>query len=237
MQATCNICGHGTFVDMRQTDRSIFVRKGVVCENCRSLERHRLIFAFLKDRGLLSGNRRILHIAPEPCLALILRARFGKNYIHGDKHVGHYSDRGAMELDLCHDLDKFADASFDLVIHNHVIEHVLCDYRPVLRKLDMLVKPGGWHIFSIPFMPGGYREASPEDGEDWCIANCGQWDHRRVFSPDDLQDTLGAVMPLPESYDATQLLPPDRLRAMNMPESTWRGFNNNSVFFLQRSVD
>jgi len=49
------------FVDMRRTGRSIF-RKGFVCENCRSLERHCLIFAFLKDRALLSGNLRILHL-------------------------------------------------------------------------------------------------------------------------------------------------------------------------------
>lgn len=101
----------------------------------------------------------------------------------------------------------------------------------------MLVKPGGWHIFSVPFMPRGYREAAPEASEDWCIAHCGQWDHRRIFSPDDLHQTLGTVIPLPERYDATQLFPPEQLTAMNMPESTWRGFNNNALFFLRGAAD
>jgi len=204
MRAACNICGNGTFIDMRQTDRSLFVRKGVVCETCHSLERHRLVFAFLKDRGLLAGNRRILHIAPERCLAPILRARFGKNYIHGDKDVGRYCDRGAVELDLCHDLGQFEEGTFDLVIHNHVIEHVACDYQTVLKKLDGLVKPGGW-------------------------------DHWRIFSPEDFHETLGAVLSIPDSYDATRIFSPERLAGMNIPESAWYGLNNNAVFFLQKA--
>lgn len=235
MRTACNICGHGTFIDMRQTDRSIFVRKGVVCENCHSLERHRLVFAFLKDRGLLTGNRRVLHIAPERCLAPIFRARFGKNYIHGDKEVGRYCDRGAVELDLCQDLDQFSKASFDLVIHNHVIEHIACDYQPVLKTLDSLVTPGGWHILSVPFMPGGYREASSEHDESWRIEHCGQWDHRRIFSPQDFHETLGAVLAIPDAYDATRHFSPERLAEMNIPESAWYGLNNNAVFFLHKA--
>lgn len=234
--ATCNICGSTAFGDTFGKAGSAFIRKSVRCEGCGSLERHRLIFEVLRSRGLLSGNRRILHLAPEECLATILRSRFGQNYLCGDLDPGQFSFP-VRRIDLCEDLESLSPASFDIVLHNHVLEHVACDYRAVAAHLHRLLKPGGLHIFSIPFLDGGFREALGERTEEDRTAAFGQWDHMRIFSPVDLAQTLGSALPLPENYDATRLAAPERLLAINVPEATWHGFNNNSVFLLEKAAD
>ena len=232
-RTVCNICGSSVFGDTYGEKDSAFLRRKVRCEGCGSLERHRLIFEVLRLRNLLSGNRRILHLAPEECLATLFRSRFGASYLCTDIDPGQFPFT-VTRLDLCHDLGVFPPASFDIVLHNHVLEHVACDYRAVAASLHRLVKPGGLHIFSIPFLEGGYREAL--DGQTGAerIMRFGQSDHMRIFSPEDLAVTLGSVLPLPTDYGATRLVSAERLLAINVPETAWRGFNNNSVFFVER---
>ncbi len=229
----CNICGSSAFGDTYGKAGSAFIRRNVRCEGCGSLERHRLIFEMLRMRGLLSGNRRVLHLAPEECLATILRSRFGGNYLCGDLDPGQFSFP-VTRIDLCSDLDRFAPGSFDIVLHNHVLEHVACDYKAVAVRLDNLLKPGGLHIFSVPFLEGGFREALDERSDDYRTDQFGQWDHMRIFSPEDFLQTLGSALPLPGDYDATRLVPAERLLAINVPEDAWRGFNNNSVFLIEK---
>jgi len=235
-EPACNICGSSAFGYAYGRAGSAFIRNNVRCEGCGSLERHRLIFELLRERGLLSGNRRILHFAPEECLATILRNRFGANYLCGDLDPNQFAFAGVTRIDLCQDLDRFAPGSFDIVLHNHVLEHVVCDDRSVAASLHSLLKPGGLHIFSIPFMEGGFREALGETTDDERTAQFGQWDHIRIFSPEDLPQTLGTVLPLPEDYDATRLVPAERLTAINVPEAAWHGFNNNTVFLLEKQA-
>lgn len=233
---TCNICGSPDFGDTYAEKDSAFLRRNVRCEGCGSLERHRLIFEVLRLRGLLSGNRRILHLAPEECLATPFRNRFGSSYLSADIDPGQFPF-AVTRLDLCRDLPTLAPASFDIVLHNHVLEHVACDYRAVAAGLHRLVKPGGLHIFSIPFLEGGFREALEGHTGAERTARFGQSDHMRIFSPEDLANTLGAVLPLPADYDATRLVPAERLLAINVPETAWRGFNNSAVFFIERLED
>lgn len=233
---TCNICGGSVFGDTHGSKDSAFLRPNVRCEGCGSLERHRLIFEVLRLRGLLSGNRRILHLAPEECLATLFRSRFGGGYLCADIDPGRFPFAVAR-LDLCRDLGTLAPASFDIVLHNHVLEHVACDYRAVAAGLHRLLKPGGLHVFSIPFMQGGFREALDGQSGAERTARFGQFDHMRIFSPEDLGATLGSALPLPGDYDATRLVPAERLLAINVPETAWRGFNNNAVFLIERQAD
>jgi hypothetical protein len=82
---------------------------------------------------------------------------------------------------------------------------------------------------------GGLSRGIRRHDENWRIKHCGQWDHQRIFSPQDFCETLGAVLPIPDVYDATRYFSPERLTAMNIPESAWYGLNNNAVFFLQKA--
>ena len=233
---TCNICGCSRFVDMAPNPASIFVRPKVQCDGCHSLERHRLLYELLQTRSYLNGARRVLHVAPEPGLARALLARFGAGYLACDIDPARYPGLSVTRLDLCTDLARFSERSFDIVIHNHVLEHLACDYKAVLRQLDRLVAPGGVHAFTVPFMEGGFRE-SFSDGEADRLKNFGQTDHYRVFSTEDLATTIAAVVEVPELYDVTAMVSPERLREIGVPENQWRGYNNNAVFFIEKGAD
>ena len=59
----CPICNrtYSKFLPFRH-------RQNALCPNCRSLERHRLIHLYLRDRtDFFSTPKRILHFAPEKC--------------------------------------------------------------------------------------------------------------------------------------------------------------------------
>jgi SAM-dependent methyltransferase len=51
----------------------------------------------------------------------------------------------------CEDAERltYADASFDLVTHTEVLEHVSDDAR-ALAELRRVLRPGGWMLFTVP---------------------------------------------------------------------------------------
>ena len=234
-QMQCNICKCNDFDDMHPNSNSIFVRAGVMCRACHSLERHRLCFEILQVGGYLnSGPKRVLHFAPERSLSRVLRAHFGKKYQAFDINPQLYNGTQVAELNLCGDLSRFKTQSFDIVIHNHVLEHLECDYRIILAKLDGLVAKNGIHIFTIPFMDGGYRECLDNLSQSQRLKRFGQVDHYRVFSPNDVAATIGSVVDIDPRYDITKKIPKNRLKQLRVPQDQWKAFNNNSLFILEK---
>jgi hypothetical protein len=70
-RASCNICGEETFGDTYGPSDSTGVR--FVC--CGSPECHWLLLELLTIKDLLSGMRKVLHLAPGACPPDSLRAR------------------------------------------------------------------------------------------------------------------------------------------------------------------
>lgn len=231
---SCNICGATRFVDMKPNTNTRFTRKNVQCEACLSLERHRLIFEVLQQSGRLFKPQRVLHFAPEICLGKRFAELFGADYHAFDFNPEIYHGLQVGQVDLCKDLGAFQEEEYDVVIHNHVLEHLHCDISDVLRKIDRLLKTGGMHVFSLPFMLSGFRETLSGLTEHQRVDLFGQHDHVRVFSPDDFAAVISSVFEPAPPYDATRLIHPERLRQIGIPEHEWHGFNNNSVFFLEK---
>ena len=90
----CNICGSSNFIDMKPRNDSIFVRKGVKCEHCGSLERTRLYFEVINKYGILKKKSKIFHVAPEISVGKYLRKFSGNRYMACDINPERYHKIG-----------------------------------------------------------------------------------------------------------------------------------------------
>jgi hypothetical protein len=149
------------------------------CPHCGSVERHRLLWLFLASQpAFLRGGQRLLHIAPEPVLARLLKGLDGVQYISGDLSL-----RSDVRLDIT--ALPFADGSIDAVICNHVLEHVPDD-RTAMREFRRILSPRGWAILQSPI--DGKRSTTYEDPSIVDPAAreraFGQFDHVRVYGQD-----------------------------------------------------
>ena len=158
----------------------LFPRNNALAPDSMSLERHRLMWLFVKEKtNLLTDKLRFLHIAPEYCFINIFKSMKNLDYITADL-VSPWAD---VKMDV-HNI-PFADNSFDVIICNHVLEHVEDD-KQAMKEIYRIMKPGGWGIFQVPIDTN-----SNETKEDSSIIDpkereriYWQSDHVRLFGLD-----------------------------------------------------
>jgi SAM-dependent methyltransferase len=157
-------------------------RPNARCPECLSLDRERLVYLYLERAGLLSvSGCRILHIAPERCLGKRLRLDSRLRYVAGD--LDRNSGRVTLELDLQY--LPFQNDSFNLVVCNHVLEHIPDDRR-ALAEITRVLDRSGAAILQTPV-----SAALESTYEDWSMttgdqrkAAFGQSDHVRIYGAD-----------------------------------------------------
>ena len=159
-------------------------RPNALCPNCLSLERHRLIWIYLKEKtNFFSEKLDVLHIAPEPCFMKRFEQQHGNRYITADIE----SPLAKVKMDI-HQI-PFGENHFDVVLCNHVLEHVADDLR-AMEEIRRVLKPGGWAILQVPFF-SPVPEVTVEDpgitGKREREKAFGQDDHVRKFGKDYLQ--------------------------------------------------
>jgi len=119
-------------------------RPNALAPHSLSLERHRLIWLYLKDKtDFFTSAKRVLHIAPEYCFIKPFKKLKNLDYVTADL-ISPWAD---VKMDVQN--IPFPDCSFDVVICNHVLEHV-DDDRKALSELLRVMKPGGFGIFQVP---------------------------------------------------------------------------------------
>jgi SAM-dependent methyltransferase len=155
------------------------------CPICESLERHRLIWLYLRARtDLFDGRAKsLLHVAPEPELSARLATVRHLRYVTAD-----LAPHAMVQLDVTR--VPFADESFDVIYASHVLEHVEDD-TGAMREFRRVLRPGGWAILQVPMFPlpvtlEDPAVRTPEDRE----RVYGQWDHVRMYGRD-YADRLG----------------------------------------------
>ena len=157
-------------------------REDALCPSCLSLERHRMIWLWMSRNTDLFKNRpQLLHIAPEHSLMQQFRELYGssENYITADLE----SPLADKHFDV--QSIPMKEASVDVIICNHLLEHV-DDDRLAMRELHRVLRPGGWGILLVPedrTMAKTYEDNSITDPKERTRL-FGQYDHRRVYGRD-----------------------------------------------------
>ena len=120
------------------------VRANAVCPRCRCLERHRLIWLFLKNKtNFFITNLRVLHFAPINFFQQKFQLLHDPNYISADLA----SNSVTIKMDITS--IPFKDECFDRILCSHVLEHVTNDQK-AMEELYRVIKPSGWVIIQVP---------------------------------------------------------------------------------------
>ena len=174
----CSICKK-KFIKFFPYGRKI--RQNALCPNCLSLERHRLLYLFLKKKtDFFKKNIKLLHIAPEQCLIKVFSNLKNIEYVTGDL----FSPLAKIKMDI-HNI-PFENNSFDVILCNHVLEHVEDD-KKAIKEINRVMKKDGFAILQVPF----YYPIPEKTIEDKSIVSkkerekiYGQSDHLRKYGED-----------------------------------------------------
>ncbi len=175
--------GKGVFCPVCEKSSRKFVDQysGKMCIHCESMERHRLLWLYLKkETDLFDGTpKRVLHVAPEECLKSRLKERFQNDeYITAD-----LEDPTAMvKMDIT-DI-QYPDGHFDVIFCNHVLEHIQND-QLAMSELNRVLNRAGWGaILMVPIHAEKTFELPTEVGPDERLKRYGHPGHVRVYGLD-----------------------------------------------------
>jgi len=188
----CNYCGkHSKAFTSSGLDvpiiqelqiKSAGYRSEAICPHCQSKDRERTLLFFLERMTSFfeQTEQKVLHIAPEAKLAEKLKAFLPQ---------GNHYDADLNPENATHEIDittiPFEDETFDVVICNHVLEHIPDDAL-AMRELRRVLKHGGFALLQVPISLEIFKTV-----EDFSItdpvgreAAFGQVDHVRVYGRD-----------------------------------------------------
>ena len=156
------------------------IRPNVLSPGTLSLERHRLIWLYLKkETEFFQTPSKVLHMAPEKAFISRLKKLSHLDYISCDIE----SPLADIKADIC--ALPFDDNSFDWILCNHVLEHIPSDTK-AMQELYRVLKPGGKALLQVPLDPK--RDTTFEDNSITDKATrtkiFGQYDHVRVYGKD-----------------------------------------------------
>src|ERR1700730_2419323 len=162
------------------------------CPSCDASDRERL-YALYLDRVFAARDParrcRLLEFAPSFGLSRKVRRSAFLDYRSADLYRNNVDDR----VDIT-DMRAYADASFDVVLCSHVLEHVPDDRR-AMRELHRILRSDGFAIVMVPLVHG-----VDETNEDRAVDSpalrwkyFGSDDHVRQYGKRDFADRLAAA--------------------------------------------
>ncbi len=181
-------------------------RENVLSPSTLSLERHRLLWLFLTAKtNFFKSQLHVLHFAPEQ--AFYKRFRKLKNITYTTTDLN--SPLADIKADICN--LPFDENSFDVILCNHVLEHIPDDTK-AMKELYRILKPGGWGILQVPQDLNRaitFQDDSIKDEKERAKI-FGQYDHVRIYGKDYFQKlrTIGFNV---DEVDYTNTLTPKEI--------------------------
>ena len=162
-------------------------REGVLSPSTLSLERHRLLWLYLKNEtDFFTSKIKVLHFAPEQAFYNRFKKLKNIDYITTDLN----SPIADIKADICN--LPFKDSSYDVILCNHVLEHIPNDTK-AMQELYRVLKPNGWGIFQIPQdlnRKNTFEDDSITDKKERARI-FGQYDHVRIYGRDYFEKLRG----------------------------------------------
>ena len=197
-------------------------RENALAPDSMSLERHRLIWLYLKEKtNFFTDDIKFLHIAPEYCFISLFKKQKNLDYTTADLN----SPWADVKMDV-HAI-PFEENSFDVIMCNHVLEHVEDD-RKVMSEFFRVMNKGGWGIFQVPIDTN-----NPNTEEDKSVTDPKErerlyWqdDHLRLFGLDYGKKLAAAGFKVTES-DFINELSPELVERYALPK-------DEIVYFCQK---
>lgn len=161
-------------------------RQNVLCPVCFSMDRERLVYLYLlHETDIFDRSIKLLHVAPESRLRLVLHNKKNIDYLTTDL----YSNGVMVKMDITN--IQYPDNSFDVIICNHVLEHIIDD-KKAMSELFRVLMPDGLAILQVPL------SVSLKDSyEDYSITSAsererafGRADHVRIYAKEDYKKRL-----------------------------------------------
>ena len=156
------------------------------CHKCGSSDRTRLVYIYLKEELSIYNekHKNILHIAPEKHISKPLIAFGFDKYVCGDLFTEGYQYPAHVENINILNI-PYPDNTFDLIICNHVLEHIPTDIA-AMKELHRVLKTDGEAILQVPI-----SKNSAQTFEDFTVTEpkqremvFGQFDHVRIYGQD-----------------------------------------------------
>ena len=170
----CNICGGRKFGG-GPNGRLSATGKRPRCKRCQSVERHRAFRRIL----LALGPRRLRRLR---CLQFSQDPTVDGRWF-GSHEISLF--KGSNSIDL-QQIDR-SDRSYDVIVCNHVLEHVP-DYKAALRELGRVLSARGFLFLSFP------DPYHVERTVDWGYPDPSLHDHYRHFGRD-VEEVLRQELP------------------------------------------
>ena len=162
--------------------------ENVFCPQCLCKNRERLVKVLLTDYLDLSG-KKILHFSPEKNVFNYIKNK--ASVITVDIEPGFYKsiDNEVNKAELTQ--LNFGDNEFDLIICNHILEHIPDDLK-AMSELYRVLKNDGYAIVQVPFSETLSATIEDRHINDPALQEklFGQKDHVRIYALKDYLNRL-----------------------------------------------
>lgn len=157
-------------------------RNNVLSPSTLSLERHRLLWLYLQNETTFFTSKekiKVLHFAPEQAFYKLFRNQKNLDYTTTDL----LSPLADVKADICN--LPFQDNQYDIILCNHVLEHIPDDTK-AMQELIRVLKPSGMAILQIPQDLNRCTTFSDDSIKDQKERTkiFGQYDHVRIYGRD-----------------------------------------------------
>lgn len=202
MYGVCNICKNivryqpsNTYFQVEQKKHNFHYwdavfesisKKKRTCPVCSSMDRERMLSLMLDLLQPTDDEKlNVLQIAPSFAMDNWIKGKGYMNYETTDLMMSNVTFHADIQ-----DMSMVKDASYDIILCSHILEHVQDDMK-AMKELYRILKDEGICLFLVPLVIG-LDKTDEEFGlsaeENW--RRFGQDDHARLYGKEDFLDRL-----------------------------------------------